>query len=282
MSAGIVLSYREVEPLFAARERGLTQATSSIDLGRSVVEVTLFPEGVCFPGGARLSWDALSRVLASPTKCFRVEEEALEEIQVFSQKTGWVRTLMPTAGAPTTVVAGFPMHRIKDIDPREDTLRKLKPLLPLTGELLDTATGLGYTAIEAARTAKKVVTIELDPAALELARQNPWSQELFDHPRIELLSGDALQIVPTLQAERFSRILHDPPTLRLGGELYSGAFYRELSRVLQKKGRLFHYIGDPEGRAGRSITRGVIKRLAEAGFSRVLPRPEAFGVVAYK
>jgi predicted methyltransferase len=68
--------------------------------------------------------------------------------------------------------------------------------------------------------------------------------------------------------------------MSLAGNLYSGAFYRELLRILKPNGRLFHYIGDPESASGRNITRGVIRRLQESGFTRITRRPEAFGVVA--
>lgn len=61
---------------------------------------------------------------------------------------------MPTGGAPTLLVAGFPMHRIKGIDPHEDTLIKFQTIAPLVGRVLDTATGLGYTAIEVVKTAE--------------------------------------------------------------------------------------------------------------------------------
>jgi hypothetical protein len=80
----------------------------------------------------------------------------------------------------------------------------------------------------------------------------------------------------------FSRIIHDPPTFSLAGELYSGAFYRELFRVLAKDGRLFHYLGDPNSRTGARVAKGAVRRLQEAGFARVRPCPEAFAVVAYK
>ena len=82
--------------------------------------------------------------------------------------------------------------------------------------------------------------------------------------------------------ESFSRVVHDPPTFSLAGELYSGDFYRHLFRVLKRKGRVFHYIGDLESRAGRNVARGVVRRRQEAGFSRVVRKPEAFGVVAFK
>ena len=62
---------------------------------------------------------------------------------------------MPTSGAPTLLIAGFPMHRIKNIDPHRDTLNKIKAARP-SGQVLDTSMGLGYTAIQAARTSDHV------------------------------------------------------------------------------------------------------------------------------
>jgi predicted methyltransferase len=189
---------------------------------------------------------------------------------------------MPTEGAPTMLVSGISMHRIKGIDPYKDTLLKVKPLQPIVGQVLDTATGLGYTAIEAAKTAERVVTIELDPAGLEVARYNPWSRNLFENPRITQIVGDAFEEVPKMESESFTRIIHDPPAFGLGGELYSGEFYRELYRVLARNGRMFHYIGDLESKSGRVVTKGVVRRLEEAGFKRITRRPEAFGVLVYK
>jgi len=93
--------------------------------------------------------------------------------------------------------AGFVMHRIKDVDPWQDTQRKIAAITPISGRVLDTATGLGYTAILASRAAESVTTIELDPGAQEMARLNPWSQELFNNPKITQLMGDACEVVPT-------------------------------------------------------------------------------------
>ena len=69
---------------------------------------------------------------------------------------------------------------------------------------------------------------------------------------------------------------------KLAGHLYSTDFYREVHRVLKANGRLFHYIGDPKSKSGRSVTKGVITRLYDAGFKRVKPWPQAFGVIALK
>jgi predicted methyltransferase len=278
----IVLSRLQVIPLLEARREGSTTAVTSLDLGRTESEVRLEPEGVLFPDGRRLSWAAVEAIREGEPVCFLVRDGAVEKIQFFSEALNRFYSLMATPRAPTMLLSGIPMHRIKEIDPHEDTLRKMRTIAPVTGRVLDTATGLGYTAIAAAKTAVEVVTIELDPTVLEVARRNPWSQELFSRPNIRQLIGDSFEVVPTLEAESFARIFHDPPTFRLAGDLYSGEFYRQLFRVLKRGGRLFHYIGDLESSSGGSVAKGAVKRLQEAGFRRVTRRPEAFGLVGDK
>jgi len=150
------------------------------------------------------------------------------------------------------------------------------------GRILDTTTGLGYAAIEAARLASEVVTIEIDPAARKMAEENPWSRQLFSLPHIKLLVGDSHELLPQFAEGEFAAILHDPPAINIAGELYSLEFYRQAHRILGRRGRLFHYIGDPEKKSGARTTSGVVRRLLEAGFSRVEKAPRAFGVVAYK
>ena len=174
------------------------------------------------------------------------------------------------------------MHRIKDTDPLRDTREKIKAARPVTGRVLDTHTGLGYTAIEAARTADHVLTIEIDPTVLEIAAENPWSRDLFHNPKITRRLGDCFDVVDELPDGAFDRVIHDPPAFSLAGHVYSRDFYEELYRVLHRRGRLFHYIGNPDSPSGKSVTQGVVRRLKEAGFSRVDPAPRAFGVVASK
>jgi len=269
-------------PILAVREKGERSVEVSPDLGLSTGTVTITPEGVVFPGGEQLNWQDIEKIKKSQGNCFVVEGGSIEAIRVFSEQTNRPCSLLPTRGAPTMLIAGFTMHRIVDTDPMQDTLKKIATISPIVGRVLDTATGLGYTAIEAARTADQVVTIELDPGAQQIARLNPWSRGLFDNPRIQQVMGDAFEVVATFEDESFSRIIHDPPVFSLEGELYSGAFYQQLFRVLKRGGRLFHYIGDLNSKSSGTITRGVLRRLQEAGFSRVVQRPEAFGVVAYK
>jgi len=278
----VILSYIQARPLLEARERGREVVEVSPDLGLSWLEARLTDEGVSFASGELLTWDEIEQISRSEVTCYVVGAEGVQPVQTFSEATGRVCSLLPTAGAPSLLLSGFVMHRIKEIDPWQHAQRMLAALAPVSGAVLDTTTGLGYTAILAARSAASVTAIELDPGVEAIARLNPWSRELFANPGITRLMGDASEIVPDLPDGQFERIMHDPPALKLAGDLYSGAFYRELHRVLRRGGRLFHYIGDPQSKTGSSVTRGVLRRLQEAGFARVIPRAQAYGVVAYK
>src|SRR5438309_1824233 len=282
MRHSIVLSHIQVKDILAAREKGEQTAEVSPDLGLSTVTATFMPEGVVFPGGEEITWQNIQKIEKSQSKCFLVKDGSIEAIQVFSEQTNRPCSLLPTRGAPSMLIASFTMHRIVDTDPMQDTLKKIATISPIVGRVLDTATGLGYTAIEAARTADQVVTIELDPGAQEIARLNPWSQDLFHNAKIRQVMGDAFEVVQTFEDESFTRIIHDPPTFSLAGDLYAGVFYAQLYHVLKRDKRLFHYIGDPNNKTSGGVTKGALRRLQEAGFARVVKRPEAFGVVAYK
>jgi predicted methyltransferase len=282
MEIQIVLSHYQTRSLLDARAAGERRVETSLDLGRTQTEVDVESDGVRFPDGETMAWDVVEGINAAQNSCFEVVAGQARKVQVFSELTNQLYSLMPTARAPTMLISGIPMHRIKGTDPHRDTLEKVKAVKPVAGRVLDTATGLGYTAIEVARTADSVVTVELDPAALQVARVNPWSQALFENPVITQRIGDSYDVVEEFDDETFTRIVHDPPVFSLAGHLYSGAFYAELYRVLERGGRLFHYVGDPESKSGRNTTRGVMRRLQDAGFSRVRRRPRAFGVLAIK
>jgi predicted methyltransferase len=103
---------------------------------------------------------------------------------------------------------------------------------------------------------------------------------LFTAPNIRSVVGDVSDVLDTFRDGEFAAILHDPPTMQLAGDLYSGAFYRKLRRVLRREGRLFHYVGDPESAMGARTTRGVMQRLQEAGFRDVKRHARAFGITA--
>ena len=278
----IILSHYQARLLLEATEKQLKIAQVSLDLGMSFARLELDARGVCFPDGQTLDWKQVESIAGSPSSCFVLEHGTLQAIQFYSEVMDRLYSLYPTTGAPSMLVSGIPMHRVKDTDPYHDTQEKIRSIKPVVGSVLDTATGLGYTAIQAARTAESVTTIELDPTVLEICRLNPWSQELFDNPKITQVIGDSFEVVAGMEAGRFSRVIHDPPTISLAGDLYSGEFYAELYRVMRNRAQIFHYVGDPESKSGHTITAGVIRRLEQVGFRQVRRVPRAFGVVAVK
>jgi len=280
--SGTVLSHFQIRPIMRARRTGQISATTSLDLGRTTCQVQLANDRVELPDGQRLGWNTLEEIADDDVGCFVIEGGQAKKIQTYSEEFDRHYSLMPTEAAPTMLISGLPMHRIKGTDPYRDTLTKIRAIAPIRGRVLDTATGLGYTAIEAAKTAEQVVTIEIDPAAQQVARFNPWSQALFDNPKIRQIIGDSFEEVQTFEAGSFSRIIHDPPMFSLAGELYSEEFYRQLHRVLKRGGKLFHYIGDLDSPSGHRVAKGATQRLRAAGFKSVTRQSDAFGLTADK
>lgn len=276
----ITLAHAAARALLAGRAHNAPRVRASLDLNRSVVEVTLSSAGVEIGEGWSISWRQIEQIAEDDAGCYACAPGGIHKIQAFSATTQRVYTLYPTTGAPTMLISGIPMHRIKETDPQRDTQSKLRALGRVSGHVLDTCTGLGYTALGLAQHAAQVTTVELDPVVHTIIRWNPWSCALFITPNITPLIGDVGELIERFEDGAFDAILHDPPMFSLAGELYSRAFYRQLHRVLRRGGRLFHYVGNPERRSGATVTRGVIQRLGEAGFQRVQTRPQAFGVTA--
>ncbi len=278
----IVLSVYQTKPLFHAKKLGKTKTITSPDLGMSEAEVTLNQEGVIFPGDEMIAWEVLSEIQDSETGCFLIEDGTAYKIQRFSEETNRYYSLYPTESAPTILISGTLMHRIKGINPWEDTEEKIAALGHMSRNVLDTSTGLGYTAIRAAEEAEQVITTELDPAVISVAELNPWSAQLFSSPRIKRFTNDITDQITQFEDNFFQCIMHDPPVITLAGNLYGSDFYAQLFRVIAPGGRLFHYIGDPDSKSGKRVTGGVIQRLQDAGFYNVIKAPKAFGVTGRK
>ena len=203
---------------------------------------------------------------------------------MFSSDTRRAVSLFPSQprSPPTALIAGFPMHRFgKGVDPRDDTNRKMRALGRLRHghKVLDICTGLGYTAICASAGGADVTTIELDAAMQRMCRLNPWSAPLFGGDITQLI-GDATELVAEFSDNSFDRIIHDPPTFALAGNLYSREFYTQLNRILTANGKLYHYVGDPDSRAAGKHFQGILRRLQEAGFEGAATDYDAHGVVA--
>ncbi len=257
-------------------------AVVTLDLGKSLSEIRIKDTMFIFPDGQKIGLDALKKIIKKDTVCFSIEDNNIFPVSIFSEETNNYYKLVPTGESmwPTIEISGIRMHVTKAMSPKEDTEQKLSFVSPCIGKVLDSCTGLGYTAIMAAKTAEEVITFEKDANVIELQKINPWSAELFETKKIKRNKGDVFVEVKKLESNTFDRIIHDPPRAALATLLYSQEFYTELFRVSKNKGMLFHYTGDPGSKRGLDIRAGVIKRLEKAGFSNI--RRVFNGVVAEK
>jgi predicted methyltransferase len=280
--ARYVLSSLHLDPLKSAESLGQANVTLSLDLNLTAGELAIGDRGLILPDSSILTWPDIQIIRKKDQVCFAVGNGQIEAIQRYSERFKRSISLRPTSAAPTILIAGFPMHRIKDTTPDQDTAAKIKAASPLFGTVLDTTTGLGYTAIGASKTASSVITIELDPIVLEVARENPWSRDLFENPKITQLVGSSFERIHEFSEGQFNAVVHDPPTFSLAGELYSEEFYKQAFRVLRRGGKLFHYVGDLSSKQGHKVAIGAANRLRSAGFIKVERHPEAFALVALR
>lgn len=75
-----------------------------------------------------------------------------------------------------------------------------------TAEVLDMGTGSGVGAVVAARHARRVVAVDISPAAVRCARANVLLNRLED--RVEVLEGD---LFAPVAGRRFDVVLFNPP-----------------------------------------------------------------------
>lgn len=279
----ILLTRPAAAAMRTAIEDGAPTVRTTLDLGRSEVEVPVEEGRVRLPDGQSLGAQELAVVEDNPESVYTALDDAPEKVTWFSDATNKVYTLRATDGWPALEISGILMHRIKGTDPKADAESKIAAIGPVRGRVLETCCGLGYTAIHAAESAESVTVFEIDPNVVDMARLNPYSAPLFERGRIELRAEDIAEAITELPDSAFDFIIHDPPTLAIAGDLYSDAFYRQLFRVLRPRGRLFHYTGDPGSRTrGQDLPGRVKERLAAIGFERVRREPEALGVSARK
>ncbi|MEM0011105.1 MAG: MnmC family methyltransferase [Candidatus Bathyarchaeia archaeon] len=205
-------------------------------------------------------------------------------VKFYCEKTGKFYRLVETGTWPFLEISGIRMHRTDEVDPRTDAMLKIKALGRIYGSVLDCCTGLGYTAILAARarSVREVVTIEKDENVIFIAKQNPYSKSLFEDKKIRIMIGDATEVIKEFDNEYFNFIIHDPPRISIAPELYSLDFYKDLFRVLKKGGRMLHYVGRPGEKQGKNYLKGIVRRLRLAGFKRIREANYALSLVVEK
>ncbi|MEM0336737.1 MAG: RsmD family RNA methyltransferase [Candidatus Caldarchaeum sp.] len=250
----------------------------SLDLGVSASRGLVCENGVSIDDVKISRW-MLEKAAARPEDVY-VVEEGLPKLAWFEEKV--YRLVAPGWRKPTTVeINGIRMHRTVDVNPMDDARQKVELFRELDGaEALDICTGLGYTAIAMlAKGVRRVVTVEKDPNIVKMAALNPWSRQLFTG-KIERIVNDAVDFLRKC-VEEFDVVMHDPPSFRVAGELYSTEFYKLLYRVVRRGGVVVHYVGQPGVKKGLALYRGVIERMRKAGFKAVYI-PETLCVRAVK
>jgi uncharacterized protein len=251
--------------ILAARRRRQAKAIVSLDLNRTRAVVHITPKSVRLPDGTELDVKKVQAIVRKGLRVYVVNDGTPTPVE--RQGTYYYK-LMATESAPTLEISGIKMHRTEGCCPYAQAEAIVRTVVRAGDKVLDSCGGLGYTAIWAARLgAERVVSIEHDLDVLEVARQNPWSEEYFFDSRIDVIPEDVTGYLACQPSGCFDAIMHDPPHISRAGELYGRDFYFEMSRTLTATGRLYHYVGEPFTKKGhKDIHQGVAERLANVGF----------------
>jgi predicted methyltransferase len=267
-----LLTLKNHTALCAARDAATQTIECSLDLDRSRGKVEIDASG--------WHWQGQRYPYLENCKDRTIYYWDGSEFQVVSRYTTALIKLIPTEwGPPTFEIDGIKMLPTAQVSPYADAQRKVALIQPRGKVILDTCGGLGYFAAWCLQSeATKILSFEKNPDVIWLRTLNSWSPEAVG--ALSLTLGDIAEIIPTLANESVDAILHDPPRFGIAGELYSQMFYDHLSRVLKRKGKLFHYTGTPNKlTSGRDVPNEVSKRLRQAGFVTEL---NGDGVLAVK
>ncbi|HLC60817.1 MAG TPA: SAM-dependent methyltransferase [Candidatus Nanoarchaeia archaeon] len=266
----MIVTHIQAKELLEANKKFLKETEISLDLNKTLSKIKIQNNEFIFPDNQKLNESQLKKPIKDDKVCFLIRDNSLVKIQLFSDETNKFYKLVPTKDAPTIEISGIRMHATKDMTPTEDTKRKIETIAPIHGIVLDTCMGMGYTAIASSKLADFVITCERDENVLEIAKYNPWSQELFTNKKISVMKTNVFDEIKIFKSNMFDVVIHDPPRLTLATELYSLEFYKQIFRVLKNNGKLYHYTGNP-GSKNRHINLigNVSKRLKQAGFKNI-------------
>lgn len=259
-----LITYEVASYLLNLRHSKHGSAKVSLDLGISYEKVSITKEGITIRGNL-IYWETLDIIKDRPRDIYALDKGDVRPLCI-NDRHFYKLVNLGLGKPPTIEIDAIFMHRIKGLTPMDDAKSKV---LLLGGvrckNVLDTCTGLGYTAISALnKGACKIVTVEIDENVLKLARYNPYSRPLSDK-RIEIVQGDVANVIEGFN-NHFNAIIHDPPRISLAGDLYSKDFYAKMYKALRRGGRAVHYVGEPGIKRGVKVYVGVLRRMREVGF----------------
>ncbi len=263
-----IISSRDLRNINEATEKGLTEIEVSLDLGLTNTKINLDKKGFY-----------INKQLIKPKKiketdksCYIINNGSLEKVQYFVDNR--LYKLIPTNYRPILKISGTSMHKKEFLD----NLGRDK----LHGKVLDSGTGLGYSSIITSRTAEDIITVEIDRNVIEIAKLNPYSQELFTNKNMKLIIGNIVEQIKKFNDKEFGNIIFDAGTVKGSEEFFSLNNYKEAFRVLKNRGKLYHYLPKHQIKRGRDFASEIISRLKKAGFKRVYRHKEGSYVIALK
>lgn len=271
------LTTYQAQEILDAVKKNLKSLNLSFDTGKSIQNVSIEyfeAENKVVLNNIVISISDLKRIIKNKESVFVIDNNTIEKVQSFSDLTKKFVKLTPIAKdtAPVMEISGVRMHNLvgADQNPLRDTQMKVSSLDIHNSNVLEIGFGLGYSSIELLKLGNKVVTYEVDPVVVEVAKLNPWSTEAFDMPNHDIKIGDVFNEIKALKEGYYDGIFHDPPRFKNAPELYSPTFYKDLYRVLKNSGKLYHYIGRHRDEfEGKDIFNKIKNQLSEAGFRNV-------------
>ena len=264
------------DQLLTAARAGVPTLECSLDLDRSTTTVEIDRSGWV--------WNAQRFPYLEICKGRTIYHWADGRFEPVARYSTSLIKLVPTPwGPPTFEIDGIKMLPTARVSPFEDAQHKVALIEPRGKAILDTCGGLGYFAAWCLQgQPNRVLSYEKNPDVIWLRSLNPWSPEADPAraARLTLTQADVVERIPAIPDASIDAVLHDPPRFGIAGELYSEAFYRQLARVLKRKGKLFHYTGAPNKNSrGRDLASEVSNRLRHADFAA---EPSADGILAVK
>lgn len=266
----IIVSTKELQRMQEATIAGEKEIDVSLNLGLNTTKTKLGNNG--FYHGKKLI--EIPRLRDDDQSCYVLLKNKLEKVQFFSPETNILYKLIPTGFRPILQCSGTSMHKKEFVERIEAD--------KLIGKVLDAGTGLGYTAIAAAKTAEKVITVEMDENVTKMAKLNPYSQELFSKKNIQHLKGNIVQKITAFSDGEFDFIILDAGTPKSSDDFFSLKNYRQAYRVLKRNGKLYHYLPKHHLQRGRDFGGEVIERMRRAGFKLIERKVEESYVVMGK
>lgn len=254
-----IISSRDLHKIHQAIYEKCLEVEISLDLGQTKQTVQLDKKGFIL----NKKIISIPKIRDNENSCYVVIKDRLEKVQFFAQDTNSLYKLVPTSYRPILQISGTSMHKKEFVERVEKD--------KLTGKILDSGTGLGYTAIITAKTAEEVITIEIDKNVTEVAKYNPYSQELFKNKNIKRINGNIVQKITKFDNEEFNFIIFDAGTPRSSDDFFSLKNYQQAFRVLKRRGKLYHYLPKHQISKGRDFGGEAIARMEKAGF-KVLDR----------